>query len=645
MIVYSVSVEPFRICFGVEVSSAMLALDIFVDCLFVIDIVLTFFTAYFDEREVLVTNRLRIAKRYLRGFFVIDVASVFPAELFLLAIQPDIATQARAVKLLRLVRLMKLGRLFKLKRLVLLVEEKLNFSLQMMDMLKMLVKVLFIVHWLACLTYLVASPVCEDGSPVPCPPPKDPDDGARFWSNWVRMFQADKFDLALGPRNFPAAAIASEFWEQKALIEARLAQIATLPPVEYRGPSPAEQCVSLDAAELEQLQRKDAFFSRLPTLTLPAVAAFIGAVALTPLRRSSRAHAQAFAIHHFVPRSHAAVQQFRWEEDARQGYTEDLERPDLDDEDDFAHAMDFADATFSKVEVYAVDDAFLSMRRKGYESESEHRLRLNWFFENTFVHLGDDPAHYLALQRCCRQFPKVSALVFPNHVYSPPGGVFCPRPLHVAILAQDMALAKMLLRAALETRCNGDTVFLRSHTPNTNWGEMSPVFLALLVVSTETLAEWLKLLCAAGARLNHMDWHIYRVIQCADLPDGTEEKEALKERLEFALDLLHHSGQRGRYLSTFHFITATLMAVGYGDIFPANSFERIVCIISQITGAVLFGFLLSCITAVMEFTHPRELEHKKRMSEIKNWLRNRSLPPVLKAQAEWVQGPIFEVEV
>ncbi|CAE7240905.1 unnamed protein product [Symbiodinium sp. CCMP2456] len=74
-----------------------------------------------------------------------------------------------------------------------------------------------------------------------------------------------------------------------------------------------------------------------------------------------------------------------------------------------------------------------------------------------------------------------------------------------------------------------------------------------------------------------------------------------------------------RYLSTFHFITATLMAVGYGDIFPANSFERIVCIVSQITGAVLFGFLLSCITAVLEFTHPRELEHKKRMSEIKVW--------------------------
>ncbi|CAL1169832.1 unnamed protein product [Cladocopium goreaui] len=73
-----------------------------------------------------------------------------------------------------------------------------------------------------------------------------------------------------------------------------------------------------------------------------------------------------------------------------------------------------------------------------------------------------------------------------------------------------------------------------------------------------------------------------------------------------------------RYLATFHFITATLMAVGYGDIFPSNSLERIVCIVSQITGAVLFGFLLSCITAVLEFTNPMELEHKKRMAEIKD---------------------------
>ncbi|CAK8992952.1 Potassium channel AKT2 [Durusdinium trenchii] len=277
LIIYSVLVEPFRFCFHVEVDVPTMVIDILVDLLFVSDIVSIFFTAYYDEREALVTDRWMIARRYLLGFFVVDVISVFPGELLVMLIEPELASQARVVKLLRLVRL---GRLFKLKRLLLLIEEKLHITLQMMEMLKMLLKVLFIVHLLACLTFLVATPICPDGM-GPCRPRSDELD---FWSNWVRMFQIDEFNLMT------------------------------------------------------------------------------------------------------------------------------------------------------------------------------------------------------------------------------------------------------------------------------------------------------------------------------------------------------------RYLSSFHFITATLMAVGYGDIYPSNSLERIMCIVSQITGAVLFGFLLSCITAVLEFTNPSELEHKKRMAEIKNWLRGRSLPQNLKMQ-------------
>ena len=140
---------------------------------------------------------------------------------------------------------------------------------------------------------------------------------------------------------------------------------------------------------------------------------------------------------------------------------------------------------------------------------------------------------------------QVSALVFPNHVYSPPGSNFCPRPLHVAVLVQDLSLAKLLLRAALGTRCNGDTVFLRSHTPTTNWGEMSPMFLALLSVESESLVDWLDLLCSAGARLNHMDWHLYGVIQ-SELSGAETEKAALRERLCMALGRLHRGLPRRR---------------------------------------------------------------------------------------------------
>ena len=60
-----------------------------------------FFTAYFDEREALVTDRWQIARRYLCGFFAVDVVSVFPGELLLLLIEPELASQARVVKLVR----------------------------------------------------------------------------------------------------------------------------------------------------------------------------------------------------------------------------------------------------------------------------------------------------------------------------------------------------------------------------------------------------------------------------------------------------------------------------------------------------------------------------------------------------------------
>jgi len=342
-------------------------------------------------------------------------------------------------------------------------------------------------------------------------------------------------------------ALAAAFTRVQEDVKARMAIAEHLPPVEYRGPAPAEQCVTLSTDELEKLQLSDALFCRLPLETIPAVAALLGVVALGAVRQVAKPHARAFGIHHFVPRSHSAVQQFRREEDARLGLMDDLDRPDLDDEDDFGHALDFTDDTFSKLEAYALDDVFLAMRHKSYETRLEHRNRMNWFFENTFLHLGDAdaPQHAVALQRrCCRHFPKVSTVVFPNHIYTPPG-IFCPRPLHVAVLVEDLPMARLLIIAALKSGCHKDIVFLLSHTPTTNWGEMSPLFLALLVLDEGALRDWLDLLCAAGSRLNHMDWHLYGVIKEAEI-NAAEEVMALEARLRLALEMSGASAYRRR---------------------------------------------------------------------------------------------------
>lgn len=43
---------------------------------FMADILINFFSAYYDEDNVLVTNNIYIAKNYLKGWFLIDVLSV-----------------------------------------------------------------------------------------------------------------------------------------------------------------------------------------------------------------------------------------------------------------------------------------------------------------------------------------------------------------------------------------------------------------------------------------------------------------------------------------------------------------------------------------------------------------------------------------
>ncbi|CAD7933386.1 unnamed protein product [Amoebophrya sp. A120] len=52
----------------------------------------------------------------------------------------------------------------------------------------------------------------------------------------------------------------------------------------------------------------------------------------------------------------------------------------------------------------------------------------------------------------------------------------------------------------------------------------------------------------------------------------------------------------GRYLTALYFVTKTVLAVGYGDLFPTNTSERMFCVFLELAGAVVYGYILSGIT-------------------------------------------------
>lgn len=277
---------------------------------------------------------------------------------------------------------------------------------------------------------------------------------------------------------------------------------ASWPSLKKDSASPVESCVRFREEVFKARAPTSCFLSRLPIEPLTYVTALCGPVYLTAMRAACREYDALFHPRNFVATWHDAnVQQHKDD-----GFLDDdKERPDLADEDNFGQALIFVgDKSFSSLAPSALDDVFLSMRRKDNEDKAEHTERLNWFFENSFIHYDGAEEMNILVDRC--QLPDcVARCIFPNAVYTTPKDSFFPRPLHVAIVAEHLELGKMLLSFAKNAECNLDIVFLRNHSAGTDFAEMSPLMIAILFASDRNLHAWLDMLTGGGARFNRLD--------------------------------------------------------------------------------------------------------------------------------------------
>ena len=79
---------PWRLAFnqGQDDETGWLVAFWIIDLFFLIDIMLTFFTSVTDEHDFTeITDKKRIAIIYLKKWFIIDVVSILPIDVFLLA--------------------------------------------------------------------------------------------------------------------------------------------------------------------------------------------------------------------------------------------------------------------------------------------------------------------------------------------------------------------------------------------------------------------------------------------------------------------------------------------------------------------------------------------------------------------------------
>jgi hypothetical protein len=154
LILYSAIVVPFRICFQAEAEGLVWDVEVGISLAFMLDMVLTFNTAYrVDERWVV--SRRKIASRYFQGWFWIDFPSSLPVEL--IEIFLDDMEGLGLLRFLRLFRLLRLLKLLKVDEVIGQVEERYELNLKSLRILQMVLKLLFLSHMLGCFFYYTAS--------------------------------------------------------------------------------------------------------------------------------------------------------------------------------------------------------------------------------------------------------------------------------------------------------------------------------------------------------------------------------------------------------------------------------------------------------------------------------------------------------
>jgi potassium voltage-gated channel Eag-related subfamily H protein 7 len=165
-LVFTAVVTPYEVGFlDSSVINGLWVINRLVDGLFGIDMIVNFMLAYFDDEELMwVVDKKKIAIRYVSSWFIIDIVSIFPFDY----VFPAGGDNLRALRIVRLLRLIKLLRVLRGARILDRWKNKLSLGFGHMTMIKFLVAVIVICHWLACFWRMVPDieGVVENGLPV-----------------------------------------------------------------------------------------------------------------------------------------------------------------------------------------------------------------------------------------------------------------------------------------------------------------------------------------------------------------------------------------------------------------------------------------------------------------------------------------------
>ena len=161
LVLYTSVSLPVMLSFALDTKQAVSVqvVEIFIDVVFLIDIVLNFNTAVVRD-SILIIDKKAIASKYAKRWLAIDAASSVPWEVIFLIIEASNGSQSNgadgsdlgtlgALKVLKVPKLLRLGRVFKIL-------ERVQGAANVSRIVMLVVGMAMVIHWLCAVWYVLA---------------------------------------------------------------------------------------------------------------------------------------------------------------------------------------------------------------------------------------------------------------------------------------------------------------------------------------------------------------------------------------------------------------------------------------------------------------------------------------------------------
>lgn len=154
IMIYVLTVYPVRLSFFNDYDYNWAILDLFVDCVFMFDMIVNTVTAYEDINGNLVFHLHRIALNYFRTWFWLDLISSLPFNIILQG--PSDISGSTSPNIYKLTKILRFFRLIKLASYYTRLSMNFKIKKSTIQLSKLFISTLFLLHITACLWITIA---------------------------------------------------------------------------------------------------------------------------------------------------------------------------------------------------------------------------------------------------------------------------------------------------------------------------------------------------------------------------------------------------------------------------------------------------------------------------------------------------------